>query len=122
MQTEIQLNDTKKELTKNIARSFAEFVHWNNELEEITSEEFWTVYESNKDLEHTTKLHQIDYSDFPCSCWSFCIDGYDYFSYGYLINVGWEGDKDSIPFICRKKCLTHKEMNDVLHSLYPLAE
>ena len=106
---EEQLLTHKREVGKNIAQSLAELEHFNTKLEEITSQDFWNAFD--KDV---NTLNHHSYKDFPCECTSYCIDGWEYYSYGYLINVGWEGDKDVVSYVCRIKRMTTQEMDDLI--------
>ena len=106
---EEQLLNHKRELGKNIAQSLAELEHFNTEMEEITSQDFWKAFDKNRNT-----LTHHSYTDFPCESMSFSIDGWDYHSYSYLINVGWEGDKDVVSYVCRIKRYTRQEMEDII--------
>jgi hypothetical protein len=97
-------------IVKNQAQLIAELIHYGYTLESISREEFWNTYEDNKDAEHRDDMSQYEYKEFRCECWSFSIDGYDYYSYGYLISSGYDG-YDSVGYICRKKVSTNAEIN-----------
>jgi hypothetical protein len=96
--------------TKNQAQLIAELIHFGQELEPISREEFWNTYEEHSTSDERCELNHYEHKDFRCDCWSFSIDGYEYYSYGYLINSGYDGF-DSVSYICRKKVLTNAEMN-----------
>ena len=95
---------------KNQAQLIAELIHYGYILESISREEFWNIYEENRSAEHRDDIRSYEYEQFRCECMSYSIDGYDYYSYGYLISSGYDG-YDSVGYICRKKVSTHAETN-----------
>jgi len=98
---------------KNQAQLIAELIHYGKKLETITNEEFWNTYESNKESEHRSDINSYEYKDFSCDCMSYSIDGYDYYTYGFLITSGYDG-YDSVGYICRKKVSTNAEITSFI--------
>jgi hypothetical protein len=96
--------------TKNQAQLIAELIHFGQELEPITNKEFWTVYEEHNAGDEKCELNHYEHKDFRCEYTYFYIDGYEYYSYGYLVNSGYDGF-DSVGYICRKKVSTNAEIN-----------
>ena len=92
---------------KNQAQLIAELIHYGDTLESITSKDFWLTFEDNKE----TSSH-YEYKDFRCDAWSFSTDGYDYYTYCYLINSGYDGF-DSVSYVCRKKVMTQAERSSL---------
>ena len=111
-----QIETERKETAKNCAKLLAELEH--DSLIEISSEEFYREYEASKGQENCTPIDIRNLTDFPCEVVSFTTDGWDYFIYSYVFSVGWEGDKDCISYICKKKTWTKQEMNEILSIMY----
>lgn len=101
-------------IVKNQAQLIAELIHYGYELESISREEFWNTYEEHNTGPQRTEVNNYEYKDFRCDCMSYSIDGYDYYSYGYLISSGYDGF-DSVGYMCRKKVLTNAEMYSYSH-------
>jgi hypothetical protein len=100
---------------KNQAQLLAELIYYGIELVSISIEEFWNTYEDNKGKEYSTTIsdhvyHNHQYNDLQCNTWSYSIDGYDYYSYAYLVNHGYDGF-DSVSYVFKIKVSTNAEMN-----------
>lgn len=101
---------------KNQAQLLAELMYYGKELESISREEFFSTYEDNKDKEHSSNMSNHLYNDFQCDCMNYSIDGYDYYSYSYLINSGYDGF-DSVSYVFKIKVSTSAEMRSFVEMM-----
>ena len=97
----------------NKAKAFAQLHLHGHELEELDYWEFKNIYRENIGKQHTSSFDSREFSDFPCTCDYFSIDGYDYYKYNYLITYHDGHDCDT--YACRVKMLTQAELYSYAH-------
>jgi hypothetical protein len=100
-----------KAIIKNQAQLYAELHHYGNTLETIKSKEFWNTYKEKTNRINKPSLSLRENREFSCDYIYYSIDGYEYYLYTYLI-TSYDG-YDSVSYICRKKVLSHVEMEEM---------
>ena len=97
----------------NQAKAFAQLHLHGHELEEIDYIDWKNTYRNNIGKGYSSNLQFREFSDFPCTCDYYSIDGYDYYTYNYLIS--YHDGHDNVSYSCRIKCLTHDELYSYAH-------
>jgi hypothetical protein len=97
----------------NKAKAFAQLHLHGRELEEIDDIEFKNTYRDSIGKKYSSNLEFREFTDFPCTCDSYSIDGYDYYIYNYLITYHDGHDCDT--YVCKVKRLTHDELYSYAH-------
>lgn len=91
----------------NRAELYARFHLYGKNIEVIDADEFRASLEgANK---HNFNHHQPTAN---VEVQTMYTDGMDYYSFGVVYSVGWEGEHDCDSFTCKVKCLTDAEMNE----------
>jgi len=88
---------------------YAKYYLYNQEVEEITREEFYSTLLDEKD--------NSSFNDGSTSCHQINTDGMTYYMFASTWNVGWHGDRDGDNFFCKVKCLTKEERDRVMKVL-----
>jgi hypothetical protein len=91
----------------NRSELFANYDNFGKEITTVSQEEFYSNF--NKDTYYNC-------SNGNTCIQKYAIDGYDYYVYSTVYNVGWEGDMDADQYFCKVKTLTKAEIDD-LHKL-----
>ena len=81
----------------------ATYDNYGKEMVKVSKEEFHTNFNVK-----TYNSYTMGCSDVT----RYSIDGYDYFCYSTVYNVGWQGDVDCDEFICKVKTSTAKEIEE----------
>ena len=81
----------------NKAKAFAQLHLHGRELEEIDDIEFKNTYRDSIGKKYSSNLEFREFTDFPCTCDSYSIDGYD-----------------SSTYVCKVKRPTIKEIKDIV--------
>ena len=76
---------------------YARYHHFREDLIEIDAKEF------NTHLIMDNKDKTFSYEDGSTYVMHIRLDGWDYYSFGSMWNVGWQGDVDSDSFYCKIK-------------------
>ena len=85
---------------------YAKYYHFNQDLIEVSSEEFYThLVESNRD-----KISHQEHGSTDCI--TICLDGVDYMQFSSHWNVGWQGDVDCDQFFCKRETMTKAEREE----------
>ncbi len=85
----------------NRSELFANYDNFDREITTVSQEEFYSNF--NKDTYHNRENGNTCIQ-------KYAIDGYNYYFYSTVYNVGWQGDMDADCYICKVKTLTKAEI------------
>jgi hypothetical protein len=86
---------------------YARYHHWQNELIEIDDKEF------NVNMVADNKDNMSFKDDGSTYVIRIRLEGWDYYSFSSMWQVGWQGDVDCDNFYCKIKTITHAEMEEI---------
>ena len=86
---------------------YAKYYLYNQEIEEITRDEFYSTLSNNRD-------NNSSFEDGSTSCHQVDTDDMTYYMFASTWNVNWHGDRDGDNFFCKVKCLTQAERDEIV--------